>query len=138
MEHAEKDTIFRDIHLFIKQVKDIVAIRGDKIVRQNLSTCLKGSALAWYTSELIADQKHLLKLGQSIEEWKQKLLTRFKKRLNVAMATIVCERYTKTDARNRKKPCEYAGVIIRAAKSVELGSAGHIIMLIYNELDLEF
>ena len=54
------------------------------------------------------------------------------------MATIVREKYTITDARNRREPREYAGVIIRVAKSAELGSASHIIMLIYNGLDLEF
>ena len=54
------------------------------------------------------------------------------------MATIVQEKYTTTDARNRRKPQEYAGIIIRAAKSAELEATAHIIMLIYNGLNLEF
>ena len=54
------------------------------------------------------------------------------------MATIVQERYTIADACNKRKPCEYASIIIQAAKSAELGSTGHIIMLIYNGLDFEF
>ena len=54
------------------------------------------------------------------------------------MASIIKERYTLLDAWNRQEPREYAGIIIRAAKSAELGSVGHIIMLIYNGLDLEF
>ena len=65
-------------------------------------------------------------------------MARFKEQPNIAMATIVQERYTISDARNRRKPREYAGVITQAAKSAELGSTGHIIMLIYNGLDLEF
>ena len=138
MEHAGKDTIFRDIHLFIERAKDIAAVRGDKLVRQNLSTCLKGTALAWYTAELIADQKRLLKMGQDIDEWETKLVAQFKERPNVAMATIVRERYTLADAWSKQEPREYAGVIIGAAKSAELGSAGHIVMMIYNGLELEF
>ena len=138
MEHAGKDTIFRDVHLFIEQAKNIAAVRGDKLVKQNLSTCLKSTALAWYTAELIADQKRLLKMEQGIDKWKTKLVAHFKERLNVAIATIVRERYTLADARSKREPCEYAGVIIWAAKSAELGSAGHIVMMIYNGLELEF
>ena len=69
MEHAGKDTIFRDVHLFVERVRDIAAVRGHGLVRQNLSTCLKGTALAWYTSKLIPDQKRLLRLGNKTEEW---------------------------------------------------------------------
>ena len=47
----------------------------DELVRQNLSSCLKGAALAWYTSELIADQKGLLRMGHGIDKWKQKLIS---------------------------------------------------------------
>ena len=138
MKHASKDTIFRDVHLFIKRAKDIAAVRGDELVRQNLSTCLKGTALAWYTAELIANQKRLLKMGQGIDEWETKLVARFKERPNVAMATIVRERYTLADARSKREPREYAGVILWAAKSAELESAGRVVMMIYNGLKLEF
>lgn len=79
MEHVGKDTIFRDVHLFMKRVKDIAATQEDELVRQNLSTCFKRTALFWYTSELIADQKRLLKMGHGIEEWAQKLMACFKK-----------------------------------------------------------
>ena len=138
MEHAGKDIIFRDVHLFIERARDIAAVWGDKIVRQNLSTCLKGIALTWYTAELISDQKRLLRMGESIDKWELKLVACFKERPNVAMAAIVRERYTISDAQNRREPREYAAVIIRAAKSAKLGTTGHIIMLIYNGLNLEF
>lgn len=137
IEHAGKDTIFRDVYLFIERVKDIAAVRGHELVRQNLSTCLKETTLAWYTSELIANQKRLLRLGHETKEWEQKLTAQFKKRPNVAMAAIVKERYTLLDAWNRQEPREYAGMILQAAKLAELESVGHIIMLIYNGLDLK-
>lgn len=54
------------------------------------------------------------------------------------MATIVQKRYTIADARNKREPQEYAGIILRVAKSAKLGTAGHIIMLIYNGLELKF
>lgn len=138
IEHAGMDTIFQNVYLFVEQAKDIASLRRDKLVRQNLATCLKGTALGWYTSKVIPDQKWLLRLGQGIDKWKLKLVTQFKERPNMAMAAIVRERYTLTNAQNRRKPREYVGVIIRGAKSAELGSIGHIIMLIYNSLKLKF
>lgn len=92
MEHAGKNTIFRDVHLFIERVKDMVAVRGDEMVRQNLLTCLKGAALTWYTSELIANQKRLVTMGYNIDKWERKLVKRFdKEHQNIAMNTIVKE-----------------------------------------------
>ena len=63
-----------------------------KLVRQNLLTCLKKTALAWYTSKLIPNQKQLLKMSHGIDKWERKLVKRFsnlKELLNVAMGTIV-------------------------------------------------
>ncbi len=54
------------------------------------------------------------------------------------MIIITRERFTLKDARRRREPRKYADVIMRATKSAELGSDDHIIMLIYNDLDLEF
>ncbi len=42
------------------------------------------------------------------------------------------------DARRRRESREYAGVIIRVARSTELESESHQIMMIYNDLNLEF
>jgi hypothetical protein len=41
MQHADKDTFFRDVHLFIDRAKDIVVIKGAETVRNNLYTCLR-------------------------------------------------------------------------------------------------
>jgi hypothetical protein len=54
------------------------------------------------------------------------------------MTTIIRERYTMNDARRRREPREYASVIMRAARSAELESDAHQVMMIYNDLDLEF
>jgi hypothetical protein len=54
------------------------------------------------------------------------------------MITITRERYTLDDARRRRESREYADIIMRATKSAELNSESHQIMLIYNDLNLEF
>ena len=77
-------------------------------------------------------------MGQKINEWEHKLAAQFKERLNIAMAITVREKYIIADVRNRQKSRKYAAVITQAAKSAELRSTEHIVILIYKRLDLEF
>ena len=120
VEHASKDTIFWDVHFFIEKVKDMAAVRGDKFVRQNLSTCLRGTSLTWYTLELTTNQKQLLKLGQGIDEWERKLVRKFgKEPFNIAMPTTVWERHTISDACDSQKLDKYANIIVRSALAFE-------------------
>ena len=44
MEHAGKDTYFRDVHVFIDKIIDVSRTKSD-VVRQNLQLCLRGSVL---------------------------------------------------------------------------------------------
>ena len=67
IEHAGKDTYFRNIHLFVERAKDLATTKGEELVRQNLYTCFRGVALAWYTGMLTEDQKRLVKLGKGLE-----------------------------------------------------------------------
>jgi hypothetical protein len=43
---------WRDVHLFTDRIQDNTVSERAPVVRQNLVTCLRGSALAWYTREL--------------------------------------------------------------------------------------
>ena len=45
VEHAGKDTYFRDVHVFIEKIKDMATIKEAEMVRNNLYTCLRGTAL---------------------------------------------------------------------------------------------
>ena len=49
---ASRDTYYQNVYLFIDWIKDTASIRGSKIVRSNLSTCLQESAQEWYSFEL--------------------------------------------------------------------------------------
>lgn len=68
IEHTGKDIYFRNIHLFVERAKDVATTKGKELVRQNLYTCFRGIALAWYTGVLTEDQKRLVKLGKGLEE----------------------------------------------------------------------
>ena len=42
MEHAGENFYFRNVHIFINGMKNMVIIKDDKLVRNNLYTCFKG------------------------------------------------------------------------------------------------
>ena len=108
------------------------------MIRDNLFTCLRGTALQWYTSELSTDQKALVKYDEGIVEWEKQLLRRFRIAPNQAMMVITNEKYTIDDAQKRREPREYSAKIIRAARDAELSASLNILSLVYNGMEAEF
>ena len=47
-----KDVYYRNVVLFIQCIQNLVTFRGATLVKANIATSLRGSALKWYTSEL--------------------------------------------------------------------------------------
>lgn len=137
-EHLVRGMNFRDVHTFIQRAKDLMNTKGEQMVRDNLSSCLRGIALEWYTSELSLDIKSFIRYGTGIDKWEKQLLKRFRLAPHIAMMTICNERYTIEDARRHREPRDFAGNIMRAAKDAELTSPISILSFIYNGMDAEF
>lgn len=138
MEHAGKDTYFRDVTMFIDRLKDVARVKGTELLRTNLQICLRGEALEWYTCQLTEDEKRLLTYGDEVSEWSRLLLKRFGPTKQSGMAIIVRERYSLNDAVRHREPREYAMMIIRAAKVAQLGDTHNQLDVIWNGLDVEF
>ena len=113
-EYSVHGTYFRDVHTFIQRAKELIHTKGENTVRDNLSSCLGGIALEWYTAELSPDIKSLVRYGTGIDEWENQLLKRFGLAPHIAMMMVVKERYTIEDARRHREPGDFAGNIIRA------------------------
>jgi len=45
MVREGKDIYYRNVYLFIERIKDIILTKGEELVRTNLNTYLRGSAL---------------------------------------------------------------------------------------------
>jgi hypothetical protein len=138
MQHVEKNIYFRNVHLFLDRIRNFVATKKVEIMRNNLYTCLRESIMTWYTAKVSKEEKKLFKMKNNIDVWERYLLKKFRERLNVIMITITRERYILDDVRRRRESREYADIIMRAEKSAELSSKSHLIMLIYNDLNLKF
>ena len=137
--HTGKDTYFRDVHYFIRRANDIATVKGAEIVRQNLWTCLRGTALEWWTGELTENEKLLTTLtagaDDKLRQWTRLLHARFKASSNIALESLLNERYTLKDAANRREPREYAQKILRLAMDASLDSVKNQLDTIYNGID---
>ena len=120
IKHSEKDVYFRDVYFFLKRCSDIVTIKNDQLVRNNLFIFLWELALQWYISEMITNVKTLIKFASNIDHWITKLLKRFKEKFNVALFVLIKEKYIFDDARNQGESREYTSIILKAIKSTNL------------------
>ena len=137
IEHAGKETYFRDVIIFLDRIKDVARSKAE-LLRNNLQLCLRGEALEWYTCQLTDNEKRMLTYGENADEWSHFLLERFGPTKASGMATLVKERYTLHDAIRHREPREYAMTIIRAAKVAKLGDTHNQLDVIWNGLDVEF
>ncbi|THC87243.1 hypothetical protein EYZ11_013309 [Aspergillus tanneri] len=58
----------KDINVFVDRVKDVIAYKGEEMVKANLQACLRGSSLSWFTSELSEFEKAALRSLPLAEE----------------------------------------------------------------------
>ena len=136
IEHSGKSTFFRDIHVFVDRVKDVARAKGDVLLRQNLQICLRGTALAWFTTELTENDKRLV--TYNMDEWYRLLLARWKPPRSQGMAVLLREKYSMQDAARHREPREYAQTLMRAAQNADMGVMKDHMLLIWNGLDTEF
>ena len=137
MEHMAKETYFRDVHLFLEHARDEANIKGVALIGTNLWTCFKRPALGTWLCELSENDKRLAKLGDKLDEWERMLIDKFKAPANVAMDTLLKEKYTLRDASQRREPGEYAQNILRASKDAGFTSTKNQLDVIYNGIDPE-
>lgn len=135
IEHAGKDTYFRDIHLFLDRAKQFVPSKGE-IVRENLWLSLRGTALSWWTSELSDIERRIVTYGKDLDEWSKLLIKRFKQPSFVAMESLLKESYTLKDASAKREPREFAQRMLRAAKDAGINDTAPQLDMIYTNIDL--
>ena len=136
IEHINKSTFFRDIHVFVDRVKNVIRVKSDTLLRQNLQICLRDFALIWFITELIENDKRLI--TYSIDEWYRLLLTRWKQPRAQDMIVLLREKYSMQDTIRHREPREYAQIIMRATQNTDMGIIKDHMLLIWNGLNFEF
>lgn len=120
IKHADKNTYFRNVDLFIEKAKDIAIIQENQHVRDNLFTCFCESTLQWYTFEILSKAKQLIRYKKENDHWASQLLRRFRKSTNVLINTILKKRYTMKNTKRYRESREYVAKLYELSNSQSL------------------
>ena len=111
MKHAEKNIYFKDIHLFVIRIKKTAMIKDNQLIKNNLWTCLRNTALKWYIDELNDIDRWMLRMTMNDEndliEWITRLIDRFKEFNNIILQNLFIQQYTVRDIVNHRESREY-------------------------------
>lgn len=126
-----KETIYRDIHIFLECIT-IYKIISYYTMHQNLSSCMCGTALSWYLTELSAsDQEYFMLFNKmnGISHWSESLFKQFKGDVSKAQNAIFTEKYTISDIFNHCEPHKYTNKIIWNSHSASLPAFNQMIAI---------
>ena len=130
-----KDLYYRNVHLFCERVLDLATTKGQELVRANLNTCLRGSALTWYTAALSRLERTGLRNLELEEGWIKELTNRFKPNHATAINSVIAERYTIADVRSGRDPSEYVQQIVSNAKDANFHDTQQQLTWAWRNLD---
>lgn len=50
VKQQHNSTYYKDVNMFVDRIRDIIAYKGEPMVKANIQACLRGAALHWFTS----------------------------------------------------------------------------------------
>ena len=71
---------YRNVFIFVERIKDVAKAKGGNTVRLNLHSCLRGTALEWYSWKLTEFEKESLSKISLERGWITLLIEHFKER----------------------------------------------------------
>ena len=105
---SSKETIYREVYTFSRRVQDYAIIKGEDVVRQNLSIYFRGAALLWWLNSLLPDEKDALRLlDTGLPRTLIRLQERFKISISSALDQLTREVFTLQDTGNRRDSAGY-------------------------------
>jgi hypothetical protein len=99
---VSNQTHYRDVLVFLDRLRDLVTLKGEELIRANIHASLRGSALAWYTSELSEFERRSIRHMPLEEGWLLMLRQRFKMRPSQALMKLADTTFSPTDVRAGK------------------------------------
>ena len=127
------DTYIRDVYYFIERIKDVVRHRGEIEVKSNLTQCLRGAAIEWYTDTLTPFEKEALRTGP-IKLWYDRLESKWKEPTTVAVKQVLSAQYTLEDASVGKDIGTYIHHVMRHANPANITDRHTQLSLIYSSI----
>ncbi len=117
----------------MKRVKDAIIMSKAKVVRTNLSICLRESTQIWYIENLSdLEKKALRTLSDEVDHWCNALFKKFKKSVVSVLNYLITERYTLDDVQTNKNIFSFVFQIMQHAKIVNIADLHEQLIWVYN------
>ena len=131
-----KHVLYRDVYIFVDRLQDLAETHTSSSVKDVIASCLRGSALMWYSTELTKQEKDVLRhRSTDVDKWYATLIKRFKMRIAVAFAHLQQASYSFRHMRSLT-PRAFIQNMLYLAKVVEIPSTYNKIITIYNAFDV--
>ncbi len=108
-----KDVYYRNVVLFVQRLQSLVTFKEAALVKANITTSLRNSALELYTSELSNFDRDALNNNLGVKSWVNTLSHCFKVPTSVAFDLLTDETYSLDNARAQRPPAHYVRAIMR-------------------------
>lgn len=104
---VSKNVYYRNVILFVQRLQSLVTFKGAALVKANIATSLRGSALEWYISKLSNFEHDALNNDLGVKSWINTLSHRFKVPISIALDLLTNKSYSLGDARARRPLAQY-------------------------------
>ena len=131
----DKNIVYRNVHFFCERIRDLIAIKEQKLIRINFNICMIDTALIWYISKLKILKRVDFRNLDLKKDWIKKFKLRFKSNHFVVINVFIVERYTIIDVRNERESFDYIQQIVSHAMNVNFQNTHQQLIWIWKNLD---
>lgn len=132
-----KDVYYRNVVLFVQRIQNLVTFKGAALVKANIATSLRGSALKWYTSELNEFDRDALNNDPGMKSWINTLSQGFKIPTSIALGLLTDKTYSLEVAQRRRPPAQYVRAIMRHGIGCNIKEVANQLSFAYRGLSPE-
>lgn len=129
-------TYYQDIYTFVNHLRDIVQLKGEPTVHAYTSTCLKGTALKWFTSELTEFEKESLCDWTLKNTWIPILIRCFKPCAAKVLQSLNALNYSIQDVCVGCLLQAFAQQVFHHTRAANIDSIFNQLMMVWQHLDV--
>ena len=137
LTHSKKDIYYKNVHVFVEKIKEMIIIFDVEQIRRNLFFCLKDTIFMWHTIELLNITRRILIYEKNVNEWITALIIRFKFQTTTTTTQLLRKTYIMKNVRKRRKFQKYAQKIIRWIQSIEMKSVFNQLNIVYSDIEVK-
>ena len=130
--NAGKHVYYLDVFVFVDRLNELNRKHGPDRIKDVIPSCLRGSALTWWTTEVDDPTKTILE-ASGLDQWLNTLIRQFCMNPAKALAALTRSRYTLRDLPNMS-PRVWIHGQLSLARSADLGSTYNQLTMIWNQM----